>query len=73
MQTAEADVSHADTDGWTALHNASARGYLLAIYLDLQAWLISFSSLDISKSSDCYSGRLKRTSTPKAAPPDTPL
>jgi hypothetical protein len=26
IKTAHADVFHADTDGWTALHNAAARG-----------------------------------------------
>lgn len=27
VHTANAKAAHADTDGWTALHNASAKGY----------------------------------------------
>jgi ankyrin repeat protein len=26
IQTAHANVNHADTDGWTALHNSAAKG-----------------------------------------------
>jgi hypothetical protein len=34
VQNPRANVNHADTDGWTSLHNASARGYhLLATYV----------------------------------------
>jgi len=28
IKTAHANVTHADTDGWTALHNAAAKGYV---------------------------------------------
>lgn len=27
IETAKANATHADTDGWTALHNAAAGGY----------------------------------------------
>jgi hypothetical protein len=29
LRVAHADAMHSDTDGWTALHNASAKGYAL--------------------------------------------
>lgn len=43
IKTAHANVTHADTDGWTALHNASAKGYvpssLIFVLIDLSRHL----------------------------------
>jgi len=30
VKNAGANVTHADTDGWTALHNAASKGFVLS-------------------------------------------
>jgi len=31
VKNASANVMHADTDGWTALHNAASKGFVLTL------------------------------------------